>query len=76
MEDGEGVARLVEAKHMDVVLVVVDEREELPLYLHEGLSEALELDLAGRGVDWGDLPSLNVQDNPIREHVKLGVLTT
>ena len=39
-----------------------DEREVAALLLHEGLTEAFELNLAGR-VDCGDLLGLHIQDN-------------
>ena len=40
------------------------ERKVAALLLHEGLTEAFKLNLAGR-VDYGDLMGFNVQDNPV-----------
>ena len=64
-EDGDGVVSLAVSHQTDVSVVgVADEREEEALLLHEGLTFAGELDLAGR-VDCGDLLGYHVQDNPV-----------
>ena len=64
VEGSDGVFDLIVAYQMDVTLRVTDEREENALYLHEGRTEAGELNLARR-VDCSNLLGLHVQDNPI-----------
>ena len=63
-EGGDGVVGLVEAHQVDIVVGVLDETEEKAWLLHEGLTLADELDLAGR-LDCADLLGLHVQDNPV-----------
>ena len=62
MEGSDGVADQAVAHKMN--FAIDNEREELALHLHEGLTEAFELELAGR-VDFGDLLGLHIQDNPV-----------
>ena len=64
VDGGDGVGGLVEAYEVDVSVGVVDEREEEALLQHEGLTAAVEPNLAGR-VDCGDLLGIHVQDNPV-----------
>ena len=63
LDGGDRVVGLAESHQMDVALDE-DERDELALLLHEGLTEAGELDLASR-VDCGDFLGLHVQDHPV-----------
>ena len=64
VEGCDGVVSLVEAYEFDIVVGVLDEREETALLLHEGLTDAVEPLLAGR-VDCGALLGLHVQDHPV-----------
>ena len=64
MEGGDGVVDLLVSHQLDLFPLVYDEAEEETLPLHEGLAEAVKLDLAGR-LDCGDFVSLRVEDNPI-----------
>ena len=63
VEGNDGVVRLAIAHQVNVG-VGADEREEEAVLLHDGLTAADELDLAGR-VDCGDLLGLHVQDYPV-----------
>ena len=65
VEGGDGVVDLAIAHQMDIVVGVLDEAEEEALHLHERLTVAAELYLAGR-VDFDDLLGFYVQDNPVR----------
>ena len=62
-EGSDRVVDLTVPYDVKVFVGVCDERDKGARHLHEGLTSAAELDLAGR-VDCGDLLGLHVQDNP------------